>query len=151
MQSVADPEGSRSIDDVAEALPARVAVLTRLFLKRTRISRIEAGVLAAVADGPQRITELAEREGCTQPAITRLVDRLQTRGWVVREPDRADGRAVLVTLTAEGRDVVDRLRDAYREMLHGEMAKLDEEDLRVLARAIEVLDELIAGLREQDR
>lgn len=140
-----------SIDELAAALPARVAVLTRLFLKRTGISRVEAGVLGAVAGGPQRITELAEREGCTQPAITRLVDRLQARGWVVREPDAGDRRVVLVALTADGRDVADRLRGVYREMLHGEISKLAEEDVRVLARAVEILDELIAGLREGQR
>lgn len=139
---------TRSIDEVAEDLPARVAILTRLFLKRTGISRMEAGVLWAAAAGPRRITELADREGCTQPAITRLVDRLQARGWVVREPDPGDGRVVLVSLTAEGRAVADRLRNVYREMLHGEMSKLAEEDVRVLDRAIEILDELIARLRE---
>jgi DNA-binding MarR family transcriptional regulator len=109
---------------------------------------MEAGVLWAAAAGPRRITELAEREGCTQPAITRLVDRLQGRGWVVREPDPGDGRVVLVSLTAEGRAVADRLRGVYREMLHGEMSKLAEEDVRVLDRAIEILDELITRLRE---
>ena len=140
-----------SIDELAEALPARVAVLTRLFLKRTGISRMEAGVLGAVRDGPRRITDLAEREGCTQPAITRLVDRLQARGWLVREPDPRDGRAVLVALTADGQATADRLRAVYREMLHGEMGKLAEEDVRVLARAVEVLDELITGLQEGQR
>ncbi|HEX5194314.1 MAG TPA: MarR family transcriptional regulator [Solirubrobacteraceae bacterium] len=149
MLTVPDTGMTRSIDEVAEDLPARVAVLTRLFLKRTGISRMEAGVLWAAAAGPRRITELAEREGCTQPAITRLVDRLQARGWVVREPDPGDGRVVLVSLTAEGRAVADRLRNVYREMLHGEMSKLAEEDVRVLDRAIEILDELIARLRER--
>jgi DNA-binding MarR family transcriptional regulator len=149
MQIVEDARTVRSIDDVAEALPSRVAVLTRLFLRRTGISRVEAGVLGAVAGGPQRITELAEREGCTQPAITRLVDRLQARGWVVREPQPGDGRVVLVRLTPAGQEEADRLRREYRELLHGEMAKLADEDVRVLARAVEILDELIAGLRER--
>lgn len=144
-------EAPLSIDEVAEALPVRVGVLTRLFLKRTGISRMEASALWAVRDGPRRITELTEREGCTQPGITRLVDRLQERGWVVREPDPGDGRVVLVTLTADGQEMADRLRDVYREMLHGEMGKLAEEDVRVLARAVEVLDELIAGLQEGQR
>jgi DNA-binding MarR family transcriptional regulator len=148
------PEGLvalRSIDEVAEALHGRVATLTRLFVKRTGISRMEAGVLGAVAAGPRRITELAEREGCSQPAITRLVDRLQARGWVVREPDPGDGRVVLVALTAEGREVADRLRAVYREMLHGQLSRLPEEDVQVLVRAVDVLDELISGLREGPR
>lgn len=144
-------EAPLSIDEVAEALPARIAVLTRLFLKRTGISRVEAGVLGAVRSGPRRITDLAEREGCTQPAVTRLVDRLQDRGWLVRESDPRDGRAVLVALTPEGEAAADQMRGVYREMLHGEMGKLADEDVRVLVRAVEVLDELIAGLQEGQR
>ena len=140
-----------SIDEVAEALPARVAMLTRLFLKRTGISRMEASVLGAVRSDPRRITDLAEREGCTQPAITRLVDRLQARGWVVREPDPSDGRVVLVALTAEGQDLADRMRTVYRDMLHPEMGKLADEDVRALARAVAVLDILIARLQEAQR
>ena len=36
-------------------------------------------------------------------SITNAVDRLETAGLVAREPHPADGRAVLVRLTAEGR------------------------------------------------
>lgn len=126
--------------------------MTRLFLKGTslEISRVEASVLGAVAEQPQRVTALAEREGLTQPAITRLVDRLRARGWVAREPDPDDGRAVLVTLTAEGRCAVDRLRSEYRALLHDEMAMLPDEDVRTLALAIEVLDRLIARVQERE-
>src|ERR1700753_4226693 len=91
----------RQLDDIAEALPQRAGALSRLFLAQSRlgISRIEAGVMGAVSEEPQRITDLAAAEGVTQPAITRLVDRLQVRGWVIREHDPEDGRAVMVRLT----------------------------------------------------
>jgi len=142
----------RKVDDIAEELPQRAATLARLFLTRTSlgISRTEAGVLRAVSAEPQRITDLAAGEGVTQPAITLLVNRLEQRGWVTRATDRADRRAVLVTLTALGRDVFDRMRAEYRALLHEEMATLGDEDVETLARAIDVLDELIARLQERD-
>lgn len=148
MQTLEGTGAVRSVHEVTEALSARVAMLTRLFLRRTGVSRVEAGVLGAVAGGPQRVTALAEREGCTQPAISRLVDRLEARGWVVRESDPLDGRVCLVALTPDGREMADRLRTAYREMLQDEMVKLADEDVRVLARAVDVLDDLVASLRE---
>src|SRR6185312_3188876 len=118
----------RHLDDIAEALPQRAGALSRLFLAQSRlgISRIETGVMSAVSQRPQRITELAAAEGVTQPAITRLVDRLQERGWVAREPDPEDGRAVVVRLTDAGEEMLGELRAAYRALVHEEMAALPD-------------------------
>jgi len=141
-----------SLDEIAEALPQRAATLSRVFLRRAsvQISRTEMGVLWALARRPWRITDLAAREGVTQPGITRLVNRLEERGWVTRETDPADGRAVLATLTADGRATFERLRDEYRAVMHEEMATLPDRDVRVLAEAIEVLDGLIERLTGQE-
>jgi DNA-binding MarR family transcriptional regulator len=143
---------TRHLDDIAEALPQRAAALSRLFLSRAtiRISRTEAGVIWALAARPRRITELAAGEGVTQPAITRLVNRLQACGWVARESDPCDGRAVMVTLTDDGRAVFETLRAEYRALVHEDMAALADADVETLARAIDVLDELIARLQERE-
>lgn len=145
------PSRARQLDDIAEALPQRSSTLTRLFLARTSpgISRTEAGVMRALSLRPQRITELAAAEGVTQPAITLLVNRLAGRGWVVREPDPKDGRAVLVNLTEAGGKVIEALRAEYRALMHEEMASLGDEDIETLARAIDVLDALIERLERR--
>lgn len=96
------------------------------------------------------MTELAAGEGVTQPAITRVVNRLEERGWVAREGDPRDGRAVMVRLTPAGRTVFERLRGEYRALVHEEMATLDDDDMETLARAIDVLDELIARLEDRE-
>ncbi|MEA2199220.1 MAG: hypothetical protein QOJ25_3271 [Solirubrobacteraceae bacterium] len=142
------PVRTRQLDDIAEALPQRVATLTRLFLTRTSlsISRTEAGVMRALSAQPQRITELAAAEGVSQPGITLLVNRLADRGWVARGSDPRDGRAVLVTLTPAGREVIEGLRAEYRALMHEEMATLGDEEVETLARAIDVLDVLIERL-----
>jgi DNA-binding MarR family transcriptional regulator len=152
MQALEGTAVVRSLDELAEALPERIVRLSQLFFRRSTVgvSRVEAGVLGAVADRPRRITELAAREGLTQPAISRLVDRLQERGWVVRQADPGDRRVVLVALTVPGGGVLDRLRVEYRSLLHEEMASLADADVHTLARAIEVLDELIARVQDRD-
>src|SRR5919109_3216879 len=103
MRNAAPTRGSR-LDEIAEALPQRATTISRLFLMHTsvEISRTELGVLRCLFERPRRITELAAREGVTQPAITMLVNRLEERGWVARGSDPNDGRAVLVTLTPDG-------------------------------------------------
>ena len=142
----------RHLDEIAEALPQRAGALSRLFLSRSTlgISRIEAGVMGALAVRPCRITELAEAENVTQPAITRLVDRLQEKGWVERDSDPEDGRVVIVRLTPAGQEMRAALSAEYRAMVHEEMAALPDADVETLARAIDVLDELIARLAERE-
>jgi DNA-binding MarR family transcriptional regulator len=53
--------------------------------------------------GPQRIGELNRRVLLSQPALSRMVDRLVERGFVERCADPADGRGVRLSLTEAGR------------------------------------------------
>src|SRR5690242_1870181 len=136
---------SRRVDELAVALPQRASALTRIFFARTTtgVSRNEAGILSALSTRPHRITELAEREGITQPGVTQIVNRLEGRGWVERQTDPADGRAVLVALTRPGGEALEGVRAEYRALLHEEMASLDDEEVETLAAAVDVLDRLI--------
>ena len=142
----------RQVDDIAVALPARASSLLKLVLSRTSepVSRTEASVLAALAERPRRITELAARERVTQPAITLLVNRLEQRGWAARHADPGDRRVVLVALTEPGEEALSRLRAEYRALMHEEMATLSDEDLCTLSRAIEILDGLIERVGGQE-
>lgn len=56
--------------------------------------------------GPLRVSELAEREGLTQPGMTTLVNRFVDEGLAERLPDPSDRRAALVRLTDAGRQVL---------------------------------------------
>jgi DNA-binding MarR family transcriptional regulator len=152
MKPVNTPVRERHLDEVAEALPERASTLSRLFLTRTTVcvSRTEVGVLRRLCAAPRRITELAADEHVTQPAITLLVNRLTERGWVRRVADPSDGRAVLVSLTDEGRAAFARLRAEYRALLHEEMATLDDREVETLAGAVEILDRLIARISQRD-
>jgi DNA-binding MarR family transcriptional regulator len=151
MQSSLGRAQTRLLDEIAEALPQRASALSRLFLAHTtvEISRTEAGVLAALWARPRRVTELAAAEGLSQPAITRLVDRLQGRGWVSREIDPHDKRVVTVRLTKVGCQIFETLRNEYRALVHEEMATLPDADVEALARAIDVLDTLIDRLQDR--
>ncbi len=53
-----------------------------------------------------RLTVLAKRAGLTHQSMGELVQELERRGYVERVPDPSDGRARLVRLTDEGREVV---------------------------------------------
>ena len=90
----------------AAALDAFAAWAIRSTADR-ELSLTTASTLATLdRDGPQRLSDLAVREGVTQPSMTALVTRLERDGLAVRGDDPTDRRAVLVTLTDAGREVL---------------------------------------------
>src|SRR5215471_9590886 len=139
---------SRQLDDLAGALPQRASALTRIFFARTAtgLSRTEVGLLAALSTRQHRITELASREGISQPAVTQLVNRLERRWWADRRTDPQDGRVVLVAITAAAGEALEGVRADYRALLHEEITALDDEEVETLAAAVGILDRLIERL-----
>lgn len=55
-----------------------------------------------VQDG-RPFKELAASNGCTPPTMTGIVDTLEKKGLVTRQPNPDDRRSLLVTLTEKGR------------------------------------------------
>lgn len=55
------------------------------------------------------LKEIVTRVEVDQGSLSRMVDRLIVRGWVRRETDNNDRRAIAVSLTPEGRKLVPKL------------------------------------------
>ena len=54
-----------------------------------------------------RLTDLAVRAGMTKPAMAEIVDKAEAASLVDRRPDPVDRRAKIVSLTAQGRRMLD--------------------------------------------
>lgn len=67
------------------------------------------GVLDAVEEGAATVTEVAQAISVDQPRASRLAAQAVRAGLLVRKADQADGRRALLTLTARGRAVLDRV------------------------------------------
>jgi len=93
-----------------------------------------------VFGGPLTIGALAEAEGVKPPTMTRLVDGLEREGLVTRESDRADGRAVRVRATRNGRRVLIEGRGRRVAALAAELRRLPDRDVATLRRAAELLE-----------
>lgn len=52
-----------------------------------------------------RMTDLADRVLLSKPGLTALVDRLERRGWLARQPAREDRRVKRIVLTPAGWDM----------------------------------------------
>ena len=102
------PGRSRLANDAWEAvLTAHAEIMRRLAAEDVwcEVSMREYDVLYTLSKcrEPIRLGELNRRVLLSQPALSRMVDRLVERGLVRRERDAGDGRSVLLSLTEEGR------------------------------------------------
>jgi DNA-binding MarR family transcriptional regulator len=79
--------------------------------------------------------ELADAMGMTRGAISKIVEKAETKDWVVSRSDPEDGRALRLRLTRKGLRVVPELaRIANRndERFFGQLSKGQRAELRKL-------------------
>ncbi|MEU5240059.1 MarR family winged helix-turn-helix transcriptional regulator [Streptomyces lydicus] len=138
------------VDHVFLALERELAV----FLRRARASSGELarevhpdlepsayGLLLRLADaGAQRATDLAGFFGVGKATMSRQLHALEKLGLVAREPDPADGRAVLVRITDEGRARFTRVRNGRRAQYARRLASWDRGEVSELARLLHRLN-----------
>ncbi|HEY8046152.1 MAG TPA: MarR family transcriptional regulator [Streptosporangiaceae bacterium] len=137
--------GALDIDALATAIEDFNTVFIRLPSVR-RLSFSALSVLHTLSRrGPLRLTDLTATEQLKQPALTSLVAKLERDGLVSRRRDPRDGRAVLLTLTGAGQEIV-RSRHTDRMARLSRLAdQLTDEEraalpayARVLARLTEI-------------
>jgi DNA-binding MarR family transcriptional regulator len=81
-------------------------------------------------EGPQRSSVVSERFNVDKGAISRQVQHLCELGLLVREPDPADGRAMLVSASPDAVRRMEAVDHDRRSWLEGQLAEWSEEDLR---------------------
>ena len=78
--------------------------------------------------------QLAERLLVSRPSITGLLDTLQAKGLVIRRPHAEDRRRVLVELTAEGMQILQRHFGTHYEEQNATFDALsDDEKMQLIA------------------
>jgi DNA-binding MarR family transcriptional regulator len=125
-------------NDAWEALLSAHAVLMKQFAAEdvwADVSMREYDVLYTLSKcpGPVRISELNRHVLLSQPALSRMVDRLADRGFLERQTDPADGRGVRLSLTDAGRAMQRQVgRQHARSVARALTAALDPGELSEL-------------------
>ena len=132
----------------------RITSLSRAFLRRATdaiapldLELFEYDVLSALRrqGRPYALpaTGLAKETGLSSGAMTNRIDKLESRGFVTRQADKSDRRAVIVSLTSQGKQAIDnaiQLRlDAADESLQGLSAR-ERGDLAALLRKVRLTE-----------
>lgn len=83
--------------------------------------------------------EIAARLVTHDPDITRLLDRMEARGWVTRQRSTVDRRQVIAMATAEGIAIADRLAPLLVVQHRAGLGHLGEERLRLVIELMEAI------------
>jgi DNA-binding MarR family transcriptional regulator len=109
----------------------------------TVLSDIQLAALAAL-ERHESMTpgELADHEKVQPPSMTRVIAVLEERGLVRREPHATDRRQVILTVTDEGRDLVQRVRRRREAWLAQRLQELTPSERQTLRAAAPILEKI---------
>ena len=113
------------------------------------LSLRQFAALRGIQEGASSPGELARLWRVTPAVITGIVDRLESRGLVRREPDPGDRRRLRLVLTDAGRRASEEIEAALSGDLAVQLASTTPEELAELGRAIALLQRTFAALEER--
>lgn len=124
-------ELARALDEWYTSLGRQFGPLSRP--QRRMLHLLEGGA-------PTRVGDLAERLGLTGAGATRMLDTLETQGYVARaRMPRTDQRQVFVRLTPAGAEALRQADAAFIERVGAMAGRLDEDELALLARLLHAM------------
>lgn len=130
--------------DRAERVIHRVAVRNRsggIFATDLTVQQLRLVVILAL-EGEQSAVQLAEILGVGLTTLTGIVDRLEARSLVQRQPDPNDRRVRRISLTDTGKQLVADFAELGREHKLRILQRLEPRILANLAEAVEAISEL---------
>lgn len=143
--------------DEETAVRLRVAI-SRLYRRlRPTAASAAAGLtptgssvlLTIVRRSEIRLSELAEVESLNPTMLSRVVSDLAGAGLVARVSDDGDRRAAWVKSTAAGRKLSERIRRERTAALNRALEGLNEDERRLIERALPALEGLAQELLDR--
>lgn len=125
------------IDSVVQASRALLAVVARTIapaLEQVSLPQFRV-LVVLVGAGPHRLGALADRLGAIPSTFSRVVDRMEGQGLVLRTPSPDSRREVIVTATAAGREIVERVTASRQAQLAAILRALPDDRLAHVAQA----------------
>jgi DNA-binding MarR family transcriptional regulator len=137
-------EPSAELAELFRRTAGRLHRGTREALAPLGLSGSQARLVRLLADGPLRMSVIAERLSVVARTVTDVVDGAEVAGVVARRAAEEDRRSIFVELTPAGRRLLDRL-DAARSQsaarVFGVLTEPQRDQLLVLLNAICAADE----------
>ena len=102
-------------------------------------------------DGPVPISTLAERTGSANSTVSGIVDRLEKLGLAKRQRSETDRRVIYVSATDKYAALRDKAVADVNSYFSTLMAHMEEEDRKMVAFALQKLDEALSQVEEKGK
>ncbi|KAA0959986.1 MarR family transcriptional regulator [Microbacterium sp. ANT_H45B] len=102
---------------------------------RSDLGQAEYDVLLTVTRSPRksaRLRDVTSNMLISQPSVSRLVDRMVSRGLVEKCPDPDDGRGALIRATDAGVRAFRQIATVHGRSIADRMSRLDDDELKAL-------------------
>jgi DNA-binding MarR family transcriptional regulator len=129
---------ARDLIEVVPRIMHRVRAAMRTMAKG-QMTIAQLRILARLHHDVFTITYLAEWQGVSAPAMSKMIDVLEKKLWVERIPHSHDRRQVGLKLTAEGRKVFLNIRKSAKARMAETLHLVPESEKALLIQAFKVL------------
>ncbi len=117
------------------------------FLREYQLSHTQYNVLRILrgaGDAGLTCSHIAERMIGRDPDITRLLDRLESRGLIARERSTEDRRLVVTRIVPAGLTLLSTIDEPLRNLLRSRLAGIGKQNLSAMIDQLELVRELFA-------
>ncbi|GAB3436165.1 MarR family transcriptional regulator [Flindersiella endophytica] len=123
-----------AIKESLRELSIQLSLLNHQVSTRIELNDVDFGCLDLInRHGPLGAKALARRAGLHPATVTGILDRLERGGWIVRERDPADRRAVLIRALRDRNAEVYGLYTGMNTSVDGILAGYSDAELEVIA------------------
>ena len=150
------PNSGEPVDDLVDALMTASRAL--LAVSARSLATVDEDVtlpqyralVVLGQHGPRRAVDLAAALSVTPPTATRMCDRLAGKSLVVRDRSDEDRRAVSVSLSSAGRQLVSEVTARRRAELRAVLAQMPSEHRAAVVHGLRRFAEAAGELPDED-
>ena len=139
------------IAELVESIAVTGQTAPRDFVMEADLTLPQIRVLYMLASGPARITDISRAQGMARANASTMVERLVRKGLVERASDPGDRRVALACLTNQGRNAVAGVTRSEYDVVEKITMLLPVDELKVVARALEIVDQAAKRLQAAPR
>ncbi len=143
--------GSPDVGEIAGSLRVCLGLLVRRLRQvktQGELTMPESSALARLnRGGPATSSDLARQEQISPQSMGATLGALEARGLVERRPDPGDGRRAVMSITADGQQILrDRRAQSTERLARALSAGFTPGELDELAAAVPLLERLAQGI-----